>query len=148
MDSADQKLKVADHLISTTYSLVNEPKLLVSVIENLLSAMELQITEMLEYEKNFRPLHYDSKESKLDIFRRKIIPKYDLDPKIMDFIAELQNIVDEHKKSLTEFRRKQKFVITDKEYNIKTLELKDTKARFNQAKNYIHEIKSKMKLGG
>jgi len=48
---AEQKLKVADHLLSTTYSIVKEPKLLVSVIENLYSALEYSISAVLEYEK-------------------------------------------------------------------------------------------------
>ena len=140
--SADQKLKVADHLLSTTYSLVKEPKLLVSVIENLYQALDSAINAVLEYEKELKNIgvYTNSFEGRLEMFRRKVMPKHDLNHDLIDFLLELKSTLEEHKKSSVEFSRKEKFVITDNDYNLKTLSFDDVKKRLVQTKHYIDEL--------
>lgn len=140
--NAEQKLKVADHLLSTTYSLVKEPKLLVSVIENLFQALDLTITGLLEFEKNFRNVksYGESFESRLDIFRRKIMTKYDIGQDFTEFVLELKSTLDQHKKSITEFTKKDKFVISDNDYNLKTLTADDVRKRLQKTKHYVETL--------
>ena len=140
LSQADSKLKIADHLLSTTYPFVKDPKLLVSVIDALFQAMELAIETAIEYEKNFKTLQYTDFESKIEIFRRKVIPKYALDPKIIDFLLELKAILESHRKSGVEFTKKEKFVISDNDYNLKTLDFEDARKKYHAAKEYIGEI--------
>lgn len=87
---AENKIKIADHLLSTTFAIVKDPKLLVSVIDALYQAMDLSINAILEFEKNFKKLEYVENE-KLEIFRRKIITKYALDPKNSRFLCRLKS---------------------------------------------------------
>lgn len=136
-----EKLKVADHLISTTYSLVKEPKLLVSVIENIFNALDLTMTALLEYEKNFKSIPtYDNFDSKMDMFRRKIASKYSIGNDVIAFINDLKKTLDEHKKSAVEFTKKETFVISDNNYNLTTLKVEDVKKTLLKAKHYVEEL--------
>jgi len=160
---AENKLKIADHLLSTTYALVKDPKLLVSVIDALYNAMDMSINAILEFEmpeiaekqlksqaisghdqkhafdKNFKTIEYKDNE-KLEFFRRKIVTKYALAPEMVDFYAELKSTLETHRKSDVEFTKKEKFVISDKEYNLKTLTYDDVKKKYALAKSYVSQI--------
>jgi len=136
-----EKLKVADHLVSTTYSLVKEPKLLVSVIENIFNALDLTMTALLEYEKNFKEIpEYKTFNEKMDLFRRKIATKYGISNDVLSFIVELKKTLDEHKKSSVEFTKKETFVISDNNYNLTTLKIEDVKKTLLNAKHYVEEL--------
>jgi len=145
---AEQKLKVADHLLSTTYSIVKEPKLLVSVIENLYSALEYSISAVLEYEKGLETINNTGTtfESKVEIFRRKVMPRREIRSDLLDFVSELKATIDKHKRSSVEFAKKEKFVISDNDYNLKTLSLDDVKASLTKTKKFMNELFSLARL--
>lgn len=136
---SEHKLKIADHLLSTTFAIVKDPKLLISVIDSLYQAMDLAISTILAFEKNFKSLEYKEHE-KLDMFKRKIVSKYSLDQEVVDFYIELKTTLETHKKSGVEFTKKEKFVISDNDYNLKTLTYEDMKKKYLKAKNYISQI--------
>ena len=142
LKSAEQKIQIADHLLNTTYSVVREPKLLVSVIDNIFQAFELLITATLEHEKKLKNITtYDDRfEVKMDIFKRKIITKYSLDNKVSEHIIELKNLLEFHKKTAVEFTKKEKFVITDNDYNLKTISFEEAKKTLEKSKKYFKEI--------
>ncbi|MGV8171290.1 MAG: hypothetical protein ACP5OA_01180 [Candidatus Woesearchaeota archaeon] len=144
---AVEKLKIADHLIDTTYSLVKEPKLLVSVIENISQALELTITALLEYEKSLKNIikYDDAFQSKIEIFRRKIMTKYNISSDVLDFILDVRKTLDNHKKSTVEFTKKEKFVISDNDYNVTTLNIDDVKKTLSKAKHHVKELLKIMK---
>lgn len=135
----ENKLKIADHLLSTTFAIVKDPKLLVSVIDALYQAMDIAITAILDFEKNFKTLEYKELD-KIEFFRRKIITKYGLDPKIVDFYADLKLTLESHRKSGVEFTKKEKFVISDNDYNLKTLTYDDVKKKYASARSYVEQI--------
>lgn len=137
-----EKLKIADHLVGTTYSLVKEPKLLVSVIDNIYQAFDLTLSALLEYEKNFKPIpsYNQTFEGKMEIFRRKIVTKYDVSADVIDFILDVKKTLDEHKKSSVEFTKKETFVISDNNYNLTTLKIEDVKKILVKAKHYVEEL--------
>jgi len=141
-NQALEKLKIADHLVGTTYSLVKEPKLLVSVIENIYQAFDLTLSALLEYEKNFKsiPAYNQTFEDKMEIFRRKIVTKYGISNDVTIFILDLKKTLDEHKKSNVEFTKKETFVITDNDYNLTTLKIEDVKKTLVKAKHHIEEL--------
>lgn len=141
LDSSLNKLKIADHLLSTTYPIVRDPKLLVSVIENIFNAVENAIEALLAHEKNFKSIEYSADfSSKIEMFRRKIMPKYSLESGIMQFATDLKSVLDEHKASKVEFTKKEKFVITDNDYNLKTLTYENVRSNYIKAKKYIDSM--------
>ena len=149
---AEEKLKIADHLISTTYLLVKEPKLLISVIENIFNAFDLTLTALIEYEKELKSISssqsYKNFDEKLELFRRKIVTKYGINTEILKFITEIKRTLDEHKKSNIEFTKKETFVISDNDYNIIKLEVEDVRKTLTKAKRYIDDLLKIMKYEG
>jgi hypothetical protein len=141
---ADQKIKVADHLLSTTYSLVKEPKLLVSVMENMHSALELAITAHLEHDKRMKGLYQETFESKFEIFRRKIATRLGINKDILDFIIDIKGTMEEHKRSSVEFVKKERLVISDNDYNLRTLDAEDVKKKLAKTKKICEELFAKL----
>lgn len=140
-DKARQTLFKADHMLTMTYPMLQEPKILVSVANNTLRAIEDAITAILEYEKTFKqiPSYTDTFEQKFIIFKNQIIPRYGLDKDYAKITQDLREITAAHNKSPMEFARKDKFVICSDTYEIRTLTKEDLKRIINKAKVFIEE---------
>ncbi|HJX05930.1 MAG TPA: hypothetical protein VJ461_04410 [Candidatus Nanoarchaeia archaeon] len=135
-DKALQKIKVADHMLFMTYPLVKDPRLLLSIIENVYASLDYGMSSLLHHERLFKriPPFHDSFSSKLEIFKSRMIPTYGLNPRYPQLITDVKTILSEHKKSPVEFARKDKFVICSPTYSIKTVDI-------NLVKKYIFETK-------
>jgi hypothetical protein len=142
-----EKLKVADHLVGTTYSLVREPKLLVSVIENICQALELTMQALIEYEKNFITIqkYTPDFEGIMELFRRKIVTKYGIHNDVVSFIIDVKKTLDSHKKASVEFTKKETFVMSDNNYNLTTLNVDDVKKTLTKARKHVDELFKIMK---
>ena len=87
-DAANKKLKLADHILTMTYPMVKDPRLLLSSLENLFLAYTYGMSSLLYYERLFKriPLFPDNFAGKFEMFRDKCSKKYNLDveyPKII-----------------------------------------------------------------
>lgn len=140
-DKARQTLFKADHMLTMTYPLIREPKILVSVANNILNAIEYAITAILEYEKTFKqiPSYTDTFEQKFILFKNQIIPRYGLNKDYAKITQDLREITSAHNKSPMEFARKSKFVICSDTYEIRTLTKEDLKKIIDKAKVFIEE---------
>jgi hypothetical protein len=136
---AVQNIKVADHMLTMTYPLIKDPKLLLSVLQNLFMAASNAMACILYYERHFNriPAFQDTFESKYSMFQQKIVQEYQIDLKWVKFIAELKELVQSHKESTTEFPRSGKFVMADHDYRIKTLGEEDLKYFLKLTKDFV-----------
>ena len=143
-----EKLKIAEHLLTTTYVLVKEPKLLMSVVENIYFSFDDVISAFIEYEKQFTqlPSFSQSFDSKFDIFKKNIVPKYSISEDVLKFILSIKVIYDIHQKSQVEFTHKEKFIITDENYNTQSLSFENITALMSKAKEYHTLLLSKLVL--
>lgn len=141
-ENARDVIHKADHMLTMTYPMLNEPKILVSVNNNIFRALEFAITSVLEHERLFKriPPFHDDIDSKFNIFRDKIIPRYGIDIKYVKLILELKETVKAHQDSTLEFARKNKFVIATENYELRTLTANDLKAKMSKAKLFIDEM--------
>ncbi len=90
----------AVHLLTTTYPSLQDPKIFLSIVDNLyqavnLSTIALQVKSIQELAEKY-PLRKETKE----------------------ILIELKEIVDSHKKSPVEFRRGTKMVICKTNYRL------------------------------
>lgn len=138
-DESEQKIKTADHLLSITYPVVKEPKLLILVIENVFESLSLMIDWALQTEKIYKKEYETNFDEKFSIFKRKIVTKYDINKDIIQFIEKIKTIVEEHKKTAVTFIRKEKLIITDENYNL-------TKITPDECKKIILKAKSSIKI--
>ena len=146
-EKAKQYLDNADHILSTTYPLVKEPKLLVAVMDNIYLSLLNAVNASLNFEranKRIKPFH-DSFENKLDIFEKEILKKYNLNPEYIKLIKNINSLLENHKKSTMEFPRKDVFVICTNDYKIKTLSMQEMKSVVLETKNFLRDINLIMK---
>ncbi|MFH1174035.1 MAG: hypothetical protein V1725_02825 [archaeon] len=139
---AAKKVQVADHLLNQTYPLINDPKLLLGIMETMNDAVQLAITGILEHDLLWKRITPYNASSKAITFCQKIIPKYDLPKQYADLVLDLQETINEHKKASVEFIRRSQFVISDDTYTLRTLSVDKTKAYLTQVKQFVRDIQT------
>jgi len=138
---AEKRLKIADHILHVTYPMIKDVKLLLSVIDNLFLASANAITSLLVYEKfrknidNFK----DNFDSKFKIFKNI---DYGFDAINLKTNKDIREIVEQHRKSSIDFRRKSEFIIiTDDFYSHQTINEKIVKKYLKIIKDFIRDVK-------
>jgi hypothetical protein len=141
-EKAKKKIQVADHILSVTYPLVKDTKLLLAVIENIFLAYTNTIASLLYYERAFKriPPFQENFESKFMMFKETCIFKYNINRSCIADIQDLKNIIIAHKKSPVEFTRKDRFVICSDNYKLKTISIDELKKQIDKAKLFIQEM--------
>jgi len=141
-DKARQNIRVADHMLTMTFPLVKDPKLLLAVLENIYGALENAITCVLAYEYLFKriPSYGGTFDNKFTTFKQQVVPRYALAPESVRFISIIQELYKEHKESSVEFTRKEAYVMSKEDYKLKTLTEKDLKAHMQTTKTLVHEL--------
>jgi len=138
---AHEKFKIADHMLTQTYPLVKDPKLLVAVIENLFLAITNGMAALLGYERTFKhiPPFVGNFENKFSIFKDKCVPKYKLNKEYINLVTDIKEAVLAHRKSPIEFARKDNFVICSDNYKLKTITIEQIKRYIDLTKNFLKE---------
>ncbi len=138
-EQAKKKLHVADHMLTMTYPLVQDSKLLLAVMQNIFLALTYSIGSILYYERAFKtiPPFQDNFSSKFNMFKAKIVNKYKIDNEYVKFILDVKDVILQHKQSPVEFVRKDRFVICSEEYKIKTISLDNMREYLNKAKSFL-----------
>jgi len=141
IQKANQKLKIADHMIFMTYPLVKDSKLLLSIIQNIFLALTSAMSAILYYERIFKkiPSFNDNFDSKFTIFRSKCVDRLNIDKKYVKLISEIKDVIIEHKKSPVEFERNNKFVICSSTYRMRTISIEEIKKYITETKLFIQE---------
>lgn len=121
-NEANRLLKTADHMLTTTYPLVNDPKLLLAILQNTMKSMDVNMAAILleAREKKQISMFNDTPEGRLTAFKRYFGNKIDVNKDLI-ILSEMKELLKEHKISPIEFTKKEKLVICDKNYKIHTL---------------------------
>jgi len=138
-EKAQTKLKIADHMLTMTYPLVKDTKLLLVIMENLFLSLTYAMSSILYYERLFKriPLFSDNFESKFSIFKEKCINKYDIPQEYVRLLQNVKSTMMEHKKSPIEFERKGAFVICSDSYKLRTISTSQIKDYIAKTKEFI-----------
>ncbi|RME31930.1 hypothetical protein D6789_01135 [Candidatus Woesearchaeota archaeon] len=132
-ERARRKIGVADHILTQTYPLVRDPKLLLAVLQNIFDSVDANVEAALRslLEKK-KVLHIPELfESRLQVLAQQC----PLEKSLLRFARELQETMHEHKQSPVEFARKEMFVICDSSYGVRTL-------RPEQLKRYVQHARA------
>ncbi len=143
-EKARKKLKIADHMITMTYPLVQDTRLLISVMENLFLALTNSMASVLYYERLFKriPPFHDNFDSKFNMFRAKVVPRYKIDTSNIHMLNEIKDVIIQHKKSPVEFTRKDMFVIASDSFKLKTISVDQIKKYISKTKIFLDEMES------
>ncbi len=140
-EKAKQNVKVADHMITMSYPMFKDPKILVSAVNSLLQAAENSVSSMLEYEKLFKriPVYHESLDVKATLFKQKIIPRYKLNKEHEKLLKTLMDLSKAHKDSAVEFPKNEKFVMCSETYEMRTITVQDLKELIKKTKLLIDD---------
>jgi len=137
-----KSLQIADHMIFVTYNVVNDARILLSSVKNIFNSLMSATESLLHYERLFKriPIFPQNTQSKLTLLKDNCLKTYDLSQNYLYLINELNELLEEHKKSPIEFSRKDKFVICTPNYSMKTVTPKKIKEYITLTKKYIEDI--------
>ncbi|PIN86441.1 hypothetical protein COV19_04760 [Candidatus Woesearchaeota archaeon CG10_big_fil_rev_8_21_14_0_10_44_13] len=143
-DKAVRNLKIADHMLTQTYPSVKDPKILLSVLENVFLALTNSMAAILYYEyHNKRIPGFDENfNSKFDLFKLNVAGRYRINKEYITLISTIKSILVNHKKSPVEFSRKDAFVICSDGYDMKTLTEKEMKAYIEKTKGFLQDMQN------
>ncbi len=141
-DMARKKIQIADHMLTMTYPMVKDPKLLLAVMENIFLALTNSIGSLLHYERNYKrvPPFQDTFVSKFNIFKQKCARRHNIDQEMILMVQEIKDIILQHKKSPVEFTRNDSFVICSDDYKMKTISLEKMKNYILKSKSFMQNI--------
>lgn len=139
---AKEKLKIADHMLYSTYPMIKDPRLLITIMDNIFLALSNSMSAILYYEQLFKRISNftDNFDNKFNIFKDKIIKRYNINIEYISLIQDIKHLITSHRKSPVEFSRKDMFVICDGVYRTKKITVNDMKKFVSKAKLFIDEM--------
>lgn len=145
-NKAVSSFKMADHLFNTTFSTVNDYKLLIAVLDHLSHSLIHGMNAVLEFERMYKrimPLTSNF-ESRFDVFK-KIFEKYEFTDEEVNLIADLKMFLEERKDAPIEFTRTNKIIICSDNYKMKSVSLDDVKKYLSIADSFIMKVDKGLK---
>ena len=141
-EQAKKKLQLADHILTMTYPLVKDSRLLIAAVENLFLAFTNGMNSVLYYERLFKRIwpFPDNFTSKFDVFKDKCVKRYELDAEYLKIMRDIKDIIVAHKKSPMEFSRKENFVICSDNYRMRSISANELKVYVEKAKLFIKTV--------
>jgi len=141
-EKAGKCIHIADHMISVTYPLVKDTKLLLAIMENIFLSLTNSMASVLHYERMYKriPPFQDNFDSKFRMFKERCINRFNIDKSYILFIQDIKDVIVSHRKSPVEFVRKDKFVICSDNYRMKAISIEDIKKYVSKAKVFIEEM--------
>jgi hypothetical protein len=134
--------KTADHLAYVTLPVVEDVKLMVTVLDNIHRSLVHGMNAVLEYERLYKrimPLA-ENFDSRFDVFSSKIVGKYGFISDEMELIREIRKVLEDRKDASMEFTRSGKFVICNENYRMKTLSIEEIKKYLSRTKNFLLKV--------
>ena len=147
LEKAIFQYEAAFHLLNVTYPMINDPKLLLGVIDNAFKSMEASMDILLikaKEEKNISGFGTTFLE-RMQCFRSNVVLKDFSLRNYLTTLLDLKDILDLHKKSPVEFQRGNKFVISGKDYRLRVISINDARRFVDEAQGFLREAQNKMK---
>lgn len=147
-DKAIKKLKVADHMLTVTYPLVKDPKLLLAVMDNVFLSLTNTMAAFLHFDQKYKrvPMFQDNFESKFDLFRQKA-ESYRVDRGYLVMIQEIKETIVAHRKAPVEFRKKDQLVICNEQYQFKTINTEKMQDYIDKTRDVIRRLDRHLQNG-
>ena len=132
----------AFHLLNVTYPLINDPKLLLGIVNNIFLSVEAAIEVILKYERELLlvPPYTEQFQNKFNIFCSKSAKRHQIKQNDIKKIEEIHAILSLQKKSPVEFRRKDRFIICNKDYKMFEITTKEIKNYLETNKNILEAM--------
>jgi len=123
LNNSKKKLALADYMLTNTYEMLKEPKILLSILQNIDLAFMNSLRSILVFERIFKrvPVFGESYTSMSNIYLSKVQKRYKFDSKFIKNMNKIKEITESHISSQIEFERKEDFIIADDNYKLKKI---------------------------
>lgn len=141
---AQHHLHLADHMITQTYPMVQDPKLFLIAVDNLFLSLTYGMATLLEYERYHKriPPFQETFDSKFNMIKLKLAKQYKISSDILQFILDVKNKVKAHRQSPVEFSRTGSLVICSERYDVDVLTQNVVKDYLKKSKTFLQHIES------
>jgi hypothetical protein len=141
-NKAIQQYDAAFHLLHVTFPLVQDPKLIMGIINNLNQSLEAVMDTILTYERQLKlvPAYSEEFNSKFNLFRYKCVKRNNIPTKFIMAMMELRELEELHKKCPVSFQRGNRYVLSTNNYRLKAVSIKDIKEYLNITKDFINHL--------
>lgn len=138
---ANRFFSIADHMTFTTYPLVNDTKLILTIVENLYNALVCGVDALIQHNYYYKRISCcpSDFEGKLDMFKQ-ICKGCSFDCEFLILLRDLRSLVEHRTKSAMEFSRGGGHVLADREYRLKIVSIDKTKKYCAEAKVFIDKL--------
>ncbi|MFH1063970.1 MAG: hypothetical protein V1729_02735 [Candidatus Woesearchaeota archaeon] len=136
---ARKDLQVAEQMLIKTYPVVEDPKLILAILQDIYIALIGAMRAFLTFKGIKHDLisgDTDDIDAAFEVFGKNARASGFKDDDI-ELIAKLHKIIREHKESPVEFARKDKFVICDEHYNCDVISVDDMKKYLFRARLFV-----------
>jgi hypothetical protein len=148
LKQANKNIQNAQYLLDHTYTLIQDPKVLINVLMKIHDAFDQSIAALIYRDREVKLISnfHDSPQSRRNIFLKKCVKRYGFEKSIMSTITEIKEILDEHKNSPMEFARNKEFVICNDKFKFKKININDVKDFLMRAKEFSYKIEKLIQL--
>ena len=145
LQDAKEAIKVADHILTVTHNVVNDPKLLLLVAEKLSVGLQHIVKAVLLYElyhKRIPPFNENTEDFQqmFSVFKVRCMRRYTIDSSYVDLIHNVHELIQHHKQSPVEFSRKDDYVICSEEYKTDVISKKFLKTSIEKSKVFMEDV--------
>lgn len=138
---ANRHFDIADHMLFTTYPLINDTKLILTIIDNLYNALIKGIDALIQHNYYYKRISWlpDNFDGKIEVFKQ-ISGKFGFERETIMLIRNLKCLVEHREKSPIEFSRSGGHVIADRNYRLKIVSFDKAKKHCSEAKVFIDKL--------
>lgn len=140
-EEAWKNYRLADHMLTVTYPLLHDTKLLLGVAHHLYLAFSQALSAILYHERLFKtvPSFSERWEEQFHLLHQKK-EHYGIRQEYFELIWELKEIIYLHKSSPVEFRHKDRFVICTKNYKVQAITQNQLKDYLRKSKEFMEQM--------
>jgi len=142
---AQKIIYTADHLIYSTFPVVQDKKILIQTLKALSKASTKTINAILQYEYILKEIELKkSPKENFKTFENNCAPKYEISPEDIKILKELFKLNNIQKNSGITFKRKRKIVILSDDLTTDILTYEKTKEFLNTSKEMLKKTKKQI----
>jgi hypothetical protein len=132
----------AFHLLHVTMPVVNDPKLMVGILSNLNSSLDLALDAILTYEwaMQLSPKYHNTFNGKFNNFSQKTVKRYRIPQQYVDLILSTKEAIDFYKQGPIDFPRQDKLIVCNKDYQYRSLSLPELKVKLDLTRDFLAMI--------
>ncbi|MEM4755522.1 MAG: hypothetical protein QW594_00100 [Candidatus Woesearchaeota archaeon] len=143
---AEKSLGTAEYLLFQTFQGLKDTKLLLAILEHLVTAADYAVSGYLEYlrsKKEIPPYNKTNFELKISLIQKRGVEELGIDKKLPSTLLEMHHLTKLHKKSPVEFAAKAKYVMADDGFNrVEVLTEQKIKAYYQQTQQFVAACKA------